>query len=74
MLIQQFAGSKPIITTGNGSSRLTSILVGWSSHYKYLRSLANLFQTAIKVSLTKTTIKMLEFVEKEDRDAKARKC
>jgi hypothetical protein len=35
----------------------------WSSHYKSLRSLVNLFQTIIKV---------LEFVEKEDRDGKAR--
>ncbi|WVZ87886.1 hypothetical protein U9M48_034461 [Paspalum notatum var. saurae] len=35
----------------------------WSSHYKSLRSLVNLFQTIIKV---------LEFVEKEDKDGKAR--
>lgn len=35
----------------------------WSSHYKSLRSLVNLFQTIIKV---------LEYVEKEDKDGKAR--
>jgi len=35
----------------------------WSSHYKSLRSLVNLFQTLIKV---------LEFVENEDKDGKAR--
>jgi len=35
----------------------------WSSHYKSLRSLVNLFQTIIKV---------LEFVENEDKDGKAR--
>jgi len=34
----------------------------WSSHYKSLRSLVNLFQTIIKV---------LEFVENEDNDGKA---
>ena len=34
----------------------------WSSHYKSLRSLVNLFQTIIKV---------LEFVENEDKNGKA---